>query len=149
MRRIGRWVINALTVLSLLLCVGTCVLWVRSYQRNGAMIGIRIDGFDCAFIHRGRVGLSGGVLRDDGVHIRVIGFSLYTRPTTTTAPRLIAVPLWFPTILSLIVPVWRAVPRRNGNDPGHDDGCHHCSYDLTGNVSGVCPECGEKIAEAK
>jgi len=23
--------------------------------------------------------------------------------------------------------------------------CIHCGYDLTGNVSGVCPECGEKI----
>lgn len=25
--------------------------------------------------------------------------------------------------------------------PGH---CPHCGYDLTGNTSGVCPECGEK-----
>jgi len=25
-------------------------------------------------------------------------------------------------------------------------GCHRCSYDLTGNTSGVCPECGTKIA---
>jgi hypothetical protein len=23
--------------------------------------------------------------------------------------------------------------------------CPRCSYDLTGNVSGVCPECGERI----
>ncbi|MGQ9649774.1 MAG: hypothetical protein ACUVXJ_06675 [Phycisphaerae bacterium] len=26
--------------------------------------------------------------------------------------------------------------------PGH---CQKCGYNLTGNVSGVCPECGEKI----
>ncbi len=26
--------------------------------------------------------------------------------------------------------------------PGH---CQRCGYNLTGNVSGVCPECGEKI----
>jgi hypothetical protein len=26
--------------------------------------------------------------------------------------------------------------------PGH---CPNCGYDLTGNVSGVCPECGEKV----
>ena len=25
--------------------------------------------------------------------------------------------------------------------------CEACGYDLTGNVSGVCPECGTKIAE--
>jgi peptidoglycan/LPS O-acetylase OafA/YrhL len=23
--------------------------------------------------------------------------------------------------------------------------CRHCSYNLTGNVSGACPECGEKV----
>lgn len=26
--------------------------------------------------------------------------------------------------------------------PGH---CWKCGYDLTGNVSGVCPECGTKV----
>ncbi|UCD28483.1 MAG: hypothetical protein JSV03_15595 [Planctomycetota bacterium] len=25
--------------------------------------------------------------------------------------------------------------------------CEKCSYDLTGNISGTCPECGEKITE--
>src|SRR5262249_30991088 len=24
--------------------------------------------------------------------------------------------------------------------------CRQCGYDLTGNVSGVCPECGDKVA---
>lgn len=28
--------------------------------------------------------------------------------------------------------------------PGH---CYGCGYDLTGNVSGICPECGEPITE--
>ena len=23
--------------------------------------------------------------------------------------------------------------------------CHRCRYDLTGNISGVCPECGARI----
>jgi len=23
--------------------------------------------------------------------------------------------------------------------------CIHCGYNLTGNVSGVCPECGERV----
>ena len=27
--------------------------------------------------------------------------------------------------------------------PGH---CQKCGYDLTGNVSGVCPECGTEVA---
>ena len=31
MKRTGRYIFNALTVLSLLLCITTCVIWVRSY----------------------------------------------------------------------------------------------------------------------
>ena len=27
--------------------------------------------------------------------------------------------------------------------PGH---CPRCGFDLTGNVSGVCPECGQRVA---
>jgi hypothetical protein len=27
------------------------------------------------------------------------------------------------------------------------DICKHCAYDLTGNVSGVCPECGTPVRE--
>jgi hypothetical protein len=29
--------------------------------------------------------------------------------------------------------------------PGH---CRRCGYNLTGNLSGVCPECGEAIGES-
>lgn len=29
--------------------------------------------------------------------------------------------------------------------PGH---CAHCDYDLTGNISGVCPECGSAISRS-
>jgi hypothetical protein len=28
-----------------------------------------------------------------------------------------------------------------------EGGCVHCHYNLTGNVSGVCPECGSAIAK--
>ena len=34
------------------------------------------------------------------------------------------------------------VSRRRRVSPGH---CRKCRYDLTGNTSGVCPECGEGI----
>lgn len=27
--------------------------------------------------------------------------------------------------------------------------CLHCGYDLTGNVSGVCPECGKPVLRAE
>ena len=41
-------------------------------------------------------------------------------------------------IESLIEPLVRE--RRPFYPPGH---CQKCGYNLTGNVSGVCPECGE------
>lgn len=54
--------------------------------------------------------------------------------------RFLVVPMWVPLVL-IVVPsliAWRSTRRR----PGH---CRKCQYDLTGNVSGVCPECGAEI----
>jgi predicted RNA-binding Zn-ribbon protein involved in translation (DUF1610 family) len=51
------------------------------------------------------------------------------------------VPLWIPSaalaILAISCFVW---PHRHGH--GY---CQQCGYDLTGNVSGRCPECGEAV----
>ena len=51
-------------------------------------------------------------------------------------------PLWIP-LLIVIVPtaiLWHRDPGRVL--PGH---CRKCGYDLTGNVSGRCPECGKAV----
>jgi hypothetical protein len=37
------------------------------------------------------------------------------------------------------LPAWRELRRRAREASGR---CVHCGYDLTGNTSGVCPECG-------
>lgn len=55
----------------------------------------------------------------------------------------LVVPAWIPTVL-IITPtiiLWRRDRRLL---PNH---CK-CGYDLTGNVSGVCPECGTPIEKA-
>lgn len=56
------------------------------------------------------------------------------------APLLIGVPLLllWPLLALVRGPVRRAVRRRRG-------ACLQCGYNLTGNTSGVCPECGEPI----
>ena len=47
-------------------------------------------------------------------------------------------PLWIPFVLSGAMSVW--LERRGRRpSPGH---CLTCGYDLTGNTSGVCSECG-------
>jgi len=52
-------------------------------------------------------------------------------------------PLWLVSCGSVVATgiLWYA--QRRGRPPGH---CQSCGYDLTGNVSGVCPECGQKVA---
>jgi hypothetical protein len=56
--------------------------------------------------------------------------------------RWVTIPLWIPLVL-LAGPtayLWRTDRRRI--PAGH---CQTCGYNLTGNVSGRCPECGEAI----
>jgi hypothetical protein len=55
----------------------------------------------------------------------------------------IIAPLWFPAILLSVPPsIWLARQRRKRKLRGC---CAKCGYNLTGNVSGVCPECGTPI----
>jgi hypothetical protein len=56
------------------------------------------------------------------------------------------VPLWIPFLIFAMPTTylwWR--DRRRRIPPGH---CRKCGYDLTGNVSGICPECGVKMDAA-
>ena len=53
----------------------------------------------------------------------------------------------FPTwmfLLAALIPTVLAWRRLRRPLPGH---CRKCGYDLTGNVTGVCSECGEEIME--
>lgn len=56
--------------------------------------------------------------------------------------RAVMIPQWSVLCLALVLPVTRAGRwwcRRGRGGPGR---CQACGYDLTGNESGVCPECG-------
>ena len=56
----------------------------------------------------------------------------------------VIIPFWLPTTISFIclAPIiGRATSRRRMSD-GH---CSQCYYNLTGNESGICPECGTAI----
>jgi len=57
----------------------------------------------------------------------------------------VAVPLWIPLLAGLtpwLFRLWHRARRK----PGH---CRFCDYNLTGNVSGTCPECGTPISKQK
>lgn len=190
MPRIGRWVLNALTLrlrsglaaLSLLLCVGMCVLWVRSYwvsddflvQANARPLnihrpwrlttgrGVFVVSWDgrAQLVWYENVPPSWGWLRHrtqspwnlarismarDVLIYRVSATeSLYTVfPWELDVPfRTLFVLLALPSLVWWLCRKWR---RWREPLQGH---CDACSYNLTGNISGVCPECGRKIAEA-
>jgi hypothetical protein len=52
------------------------------------------------------------------------------------------VPFWL--ITTVLIVLCTIVPRRPRIGPKD---CPHCGYDLTGNVSGACSECGTRIPE--
>ena len=58
---------------------------------------------------------------------------------------MVSIPHWFLTLIFAIFPgVWFIKWRRRRKlGP---NACPSCGYDLTGNQTGECPECGESIA---
>jgi len=67
-------------------------------------------------------------------------------PRSIIAWTTLILPHWFVVIVTLPLPLLyasRIVHRRLPRCPGL---CRSCGYDLQGNVSGICPECGTPIA---
>ena len=50
------------------------------------------------------------------------------------------VPLWLPFVIIAVTTGFLFWQDRKRPKPGH---CQECGYDLTGNTSGRCPECGK------
>ena len=71
-----------------------------------------------------------------------LAFGWWPLSQTQIDTRYLGIPLWMPCICSIIATTllyrfrYRALPIGV---------CRVCGYDLTGNVSGICPECGEPI----
>ncbi len=68
------------------------------------------------------------------------GFPGRGRGMVTITNRKTSYPLW-PLPVLVAIPtafLWHRDRRRH--PPGH---CQHCGYNLTGNVSGICSECGD------
>ena len=59
--------------------------------------------------------------------------------------QLVHMPLWVPFLVVAVPTAFLFWRDRRRVLPGH---CQKCGYNLTGNVSGVCPECGEEVMKA-
>jgi hypothetical protein len=177
MRRLARWTLNALTVLSLLLCVATAGLSVRSYwyetfvssgdysldASRGSVLytkwpaAMRRPNDPPRFMQDVRRPQSTSSLADQMFYIAFDVHSVAGFRTGTVMPgrlpylltRLVLIPLWPACGITALLPMMRLVgATRKWRRMRSKGRCRSCSYDLTGNVSGVCPECGTSVAKA-
>lgn len=167
---------NVLTAMSLLACLAAAGLWVRAHFVC-EMVHLRTGGRWFFLVnYPNRIGLGGwdraehdpvralprartyqrrsaeyaaGELQRAGHDARrYVGFAglafLHGDAGLRSAWQ-VTVPYWLVLLGFGFAPArrgWRALRRRP--PPGH---CPRCAYDLTGNVSGTCPECGAAVAE--
>ena len=167
----NRRLLNLVTVVSLLLCVALCVLESLNSSDvlrppaylplwGGARVTLRPEGlsfYNTEYPYQGStIAVSGGAGSSrvrtegsldepvyyrhftwpDGHSVWVVTVALDSLITLTAILPVARLLLWGVRTIVLSPPGKRAEPNT----------CRGCGYNLTGNVSGVCPECG---AEAR
>jgi len=162
-----RYIFNTLTVVSLLLLLATAGFWVDSYwgYRNIAYLtesrrDFAISSHSLGLVSAGyttqgygdKIGwrsnrFSGEefVSGPDDFSSYFLGFGYvlkrHRRFQSYGMSYGIVVPHWFLTLIFAILPaIW--LFKWNKRRKLGPNACSSCGYDLTGNESGVCPECG-------
>jgi len=129
-----------------MLCLLLATLWAVSH--SGYILTYVDRPHGTVFFRKGRIcqPFNGITPRD---YLGPEGWHVFRRGTLPFALDDIQLPLWLPMLLvgGPTGFLWygdltRWIRVRCSTPPGH---CQHCGYNLTGNVSGRCPECGEKI----
>lgn len=157
-----RWIFNIVAGLSLLLCIAAAMVWSRSYSVGdlwqwsdpgaGRLLSLwTIPGticvrwrplstpFPAGYRHITREKMSWG---SPPPAFRFYGKDATAMVAGWLATSILAVlpACWFGVLLLRLVR-----NSRRSNAPV----CLNCGYNLTGNVSGVCPECGMAIEAVK
>lgn len=154
---------NIPRTLALLLCIFAMGLWVQSYLRcydiewsQGSVVSSRgILFYQFTFLS-GSNPQKGLRFHSPNAFYEPWGFNganyLYLHFAGITFARggrhvqQISVPLWVIVLLSGSVSLsLKLLSARHRLTK--DKSCDSCGYNLTGNVSGVCPECGKRIEQ--
>lgn len=74
--------------------------------------------------------------------LRVLRWTLYAKFSATTDTYSLIIPLFIPLLIFTLIPL---IPIVRSTRQRRKNCCDKCGYNLTGNQSGVCPECGRPI----
>ena len=169
MRQLLRILLNAATVLSLVLCAVTMAAWVRSYQAQDTVFWTMTNPplTVQAYTYRGGVfaGFAKPVGTGDewylpgagwvrgrawsftelggaqGTLFNRFGFALPYDHNGAVESRTLACPFWFLVLLTAILPAVRLARRRARRLRMGAGLCQHCGYDCRATLE-RCPECG-------
>jgi hypothetical protein len=139
----------------------TLAWWARAYfprdfrcaADSGSMLLIFTEGYWERRINAtGYTSSWGGIWAEGQKHAQrswsVAGLAYASGPGTPNNPAsryaMIAIPFAYPAGLLAAASAWSmvAIMRRRRIGP---NSCGKCGYDLTGNTSGTCPECGTAV----
>jgi hypothetical protein len=165
-----RRLFTVLSVLSLVLCSATCVLWVRSYWVQDQWLYFRHSPAQAPehrfslLSHSGQFSISwvhAPLKPPDRYASRFVHLTerpptqFWWKPTGGIIPAFwnrrgfalfdtdVHAPAWFPALLFAAAAILAARPwQLRGMRRKRTGRCPTCGYNLTGNTSGLCPECG-------
>ena len=163
----GRKLFTFAADVSALLCVGFCVMWLRSYRTGDAFTRYTRAALYSGEIGRGRVWVARdtrwGTPEPSFAHAGVrpphpiaapvgipgrLGFFLDRRPGRRGEPRFSVVfPIWLAVAVTAVLPAWVTPGRIRRWRRRARGACLSCGYDLRATPE-RCPECGAVPARA-
>jgi hypothetical protein len=87
-----------------------------------------------------------GAPLDHSLDKRYGGFGVLGGAMSGAIERMVLIPYWVPSLLFSIFPVCWVIRTHRRRRQVRLGVCRTCSYNLTGNTSGVCPECGTPLS---
>ena len=155
-----RRLFTILSAVSLVLCLALAVLWpLHSRQRVSRIVDWHTSFPDhrylqCGFSSAGVLvfreilqGSKGHYSSYTFLGFRYVRGDVQLASVSYTFSQLFVVPWWFLCAVTAALPtiwLWRYRRDRRRLSDGMPH-CAKCDYNLTGNVSGICPECGTAV----